>query len=387
MLQGQDAIICQNCVQSSHDMLQTVAIGESKSNSPKSQNFILDKTPKQIHAYLDDYIIGQHQAKKTISVAIYNHYKRIESFHNSTNSEVIIEKSNILFVGNTGTGKTLIAKTIAKMLDVPFAIADATTFTQSGYVGEDIESCVTRLLLNCDYNIEKAEKGIIFIDEIDKISRKSDNPSITRDVSGEGVQQSLLKLLEGSDIFVPPQGGRKHPEQPFLKVNTANILFICAGAFEGIERIILKRFNSSKVGFKHKSDQKNITNPLNYVNAIDIKNFGLIPELLGRLPVIVHLNPLTTEALRSILLEPKNAIIKQFRALFDLDGKNLEIEEEVYDFIVEKAMIYQLGARGLRTICESIFNESMYESPSQKTKTVKITLDIAQKRFSENFEA
>lgn len=384
LINGLEAKICNIC---SHFAAQIVDENSSKKkqNASNKVSFTFDKKPKEIVAYLDQYIIGQSLAKKIISVAIYNHYKRISHF-DIENQEVEIDKSNILLVGNTGTGKTLLAKTVAKLLNVPFAIADATAFTQSGYVGEDIESIITRLLQNCDYNIEAAQKGIVFVDEIDKISRKGENPSITRDVSGEGVQQGLLKLLEGSEVLVPPQGGRKHPEQPLLKVDTRNILFICGGAFEGIEQIIAARLNKSTVGFKKKSAQvreEESEEILKQVNALDIKKFGIIPEMLGRLPVVVHLNPLDQKALKKILLEPKNALIKQYKQLFKLENIKLEFTDEAIDFIVEKAMEYQLGARGLRSICELLMTDLMYESPTANIDSIVVTREIAERNFSE----
>lgn len=358
---------------------------DGSAKSKTESEFKFDKKPSDIVAYLNDYIIGQDFAKKVIAVAIYNHYKRIGKQNVSENIE--IEKSNILLVGNTGTGKTLLAKTVAKLLSVPFAIADATAFTQSGYVGEDIESVISRLLQNCNYNIESAQKGIVFIDEIDKIARKGDNPSITRDVAGEGVQQGLLKLLEGSEILVPPQGGRKHPEQPMVKVDTKNILFICGGAFEGLERIIAQRVNKSSVGFKKtKEKEREIQkeNLLKQVNALDIKKFGIIPELLGRLPVVVHLNPLDRKALQKILLEPKNSIIKQYKALLKLDGKKLEFSPDCVEFILDRAMEYELGARGLRSICEAIMTDVMYDSPNSESEKIIVTKDIAERNFNLN---
>lgn len=357
--------------------------GSAKSRT--ESEFKFDKKPSDIVAYLNDYIIGQDFAKKVIAVAIYNHYKRIGK--QNVSEDVEIEKSNILLVGNTGTGKTLLAKTVAKLLSVPFAIADATAFTQSGYVGEDIESVISRLLQNCNYNIESAQKGIVFIDEIDKIARKGENPSITRDVAGEGVQQGLLKLLEGSEILVPPQGGRKHPEQPMVKVDTKNILFICGGAFEGLERIIAQRVNKSSVGFKKtKEKEREIQkeNLLKQVNALDIKKFGIIPELLGRLPVVVHLNPLDRKALQKILLEPKNSIIKQYKALLKLDGKKLEFSPDCVEFILDRAMEYELGARGLRSICEAIMTDVMYDSPNSESEKIIVTKDIAERNFNQN---
>lgn len=384
LLDGLNAKICDRCIELGAGMIKDI-LKENQSKSKESIRFEFDKTPKEIVNYLDQYIIGQFQAKKVLSVAIYNHYKRIEQ--QILEDEVEIEKSNILMIGNTGTGKTLLAKTVAKLLNVPFAIADATTFTQSGYVGEDIESIITRLLQNCDYNIALAEKGIVFVDEIDKISRKGENVSITRDVSGEGVQQGLLKLLEGSEVLVPPNGGRKHPDQAMLKVNTKNILFICGGAFEGIEEIIGSRINKSTLGFKKKSilDEKIEKNDiLSQVNALDVKKYGIIPELLGRLPVVISLQPLDREALKRILLEPKNSIIKQYKKLFEFEKKQLEFEPQAIEFILDKAIEYELGARGLRSICEIIMTDIMYESPSQKNKKITVTSKIVEQIFNAN---
>lgn len=385
LINGLEAQICDNCALMAAKIVEDARRDSLGNSSTKSTDFSFDKKPKDIVAYLDEYIIGQDFAKKVLSVAIYNHYKRIGK--PSVAEDVEIEKSNILLVGNTGTGKTLLAKTIAKLLNVPFAIADATAFTQSGYVGEDIESVISRLLQNCNYNIESAQKGIVFIDEIDKIARKGENPSITRDVAGEGVQQGLLKLLEGSEILVPPQGGRKHPEQPMVKVDTKNILFICGGAFEGLERIIAQRVNKSAVGFKKVKDadaEIRKENLLKQVNALDIKKFGIIPELLGRLPVVVHLNPLDRIALKKILLEPKNSIIKQYIALLKLDGKHLEFTTEALDFILDKAMEYELGARGLRSICEAIMTDVMFESPNTSAEKIIVTKEMAEKNFYQN---
>lgn len=389
LINGIDAQICDSCSQYANQIVQETFQENSsaKKNTSNTPKFQFDKAPREIVAYLDQYIIGQDLAKKVISVAVYNHYKRISQ--KISNDSVEIEKSNILLIGNTGTGKTLLAKTVARLLNVPFAIADATAFTQSGYVGEDIESVISRLLQNCDYNIEAAQKGIVFIDEIDKIARKSENPSITRDVGGEGVQQGLLKLLEGSDVLVPPQGGRKHPEQPLLKVDTKNILFICGGAFEDIERIIAQRINKSAVGFKNKKEQhiEQKNSVLNLVNAIDVKKFGLIPELLGRLPVIVHLHPLDRDALRAILSKPKNALIKQYQALLSYENIDLEFASEAIDFIIDRAMEYELGARGLRSICELIMTDIMYESPGQDQGKLLITKELASKYFYQNYPA
>ena len=380
LIQGTKGFLCGDCLYYMAENYLNIPKGQSKSEK-KFQITNIPK-PKEIKEFLDKYVIGQDMAKRFLSVAVYNHYKRVTQDKNLPDS-VEIEKSNIIMVGSTGTGKTLLAKTIARLLNVPFTIVDATVLTEAGYVGEDIESILTRLLQVADYDVAAAERGIVFIDEIDKIARKGDNPSITRDVSGEGVQQGLLKLLEGSIVNVPPQGGRKHPDQKMIQVNTQNILYICGGAFDGIERKIAARLNTQVVGFSTKEDQKQIdrSNFLQYISPQDLKSFGLIPEIIGRLPILTYLNPLDREVLRNILTEPENAIIKQYIYMFKLDGIKLKFEDEVLDFIVDKAIEFKLGARGLRSIVEHIMMDAMYEMPSTDRKSLTITLNYAKNRL------
>lgn len=382
LIHGTDACICSDCAERAKEIVDT-SLRSARAQSVEADFGELPK-PKDIKAYLDQYIIGQDDAKKYLSVAVYNHYKRLLSQQEeAADDNVEIEKSNIVMVGSTGTGKTLLARTIAKLLKVPFTIVDATVFTQAGYVGEDVESILSRLLQVADYDVARAERGIVFIDEIDKIARKGDNPSITRDVSGEGVQQSMLKLLEGSIVNVPPKGGRKHPDQDYIQVDTHNILFICGGAFDGIEKKIAQRLNTHTVGYDSVQNKQKIdtSDLMQYVEPQDLKSFGLIPEIIGRLPVLTYLNPLDRKALRNILTEPKNSITKQYIKLFALDGIKLTFEPEVLDYVVDKAVEYKLGARGLRSIVESIMTEAMFEAPSNNSKEFTVTVDYARKQF------
>jgi ATP-dependent Clp protease ATP-binding subunit ClpX len=382
LIAGINGHICDSCANQASKIVQEELTLSPSDTSTAFQGLNLLK-PQEIKAHLDQYVIGQQDAKKVLAVAVYNHFKRLKQ--KTSENEVEIEKSNVILVGRTGTGKTLLAKSIAKLLNVPFCIADATVLTEAGYVGEDVESILSRLLQAADYNVENAQMGIVFIDEVDKIARKNDNPSITRDVSGEGVQQALLKLLEGATVNVPPQGGRKHPEQKMISIDTKNILFICGGAFDGIERLIANRVNRQTIGFSS-ADEQSIEQDslLKYITPTDIRNFGLIPELIGRFPVLTFLEPLKEADLKRILTEPKNALVKQYTKLFDIDGVKLELDQEVLDFIVKKAMEFGLGARGLRSICEAILTDAMFELPSSSKKSLSVNLDYATQQFGKS---